>query len=100
MQNPSATALNPRIGYLPRVRRTVYGLTSTQTGEWYLGVESHQREYSPDPIAALKKHMLWLTPEVAAARLRATATSTKTVALLKVSCIEVELSPDGWEVAK
>lgn len=100
MSNPSATASKAPTVYLPRVRRTVYGLTNTKTGEWYLGVEYHQRIFTPDPIVALKRNMLWLTSEVAAARLRATATNTKTLNLLQVSRVELELAPDGWEVVK
>lgn len=98
MQAPSAPILNLATGFRPRVRRTVYGLTDPKTGHWYLGTEDRRRKYSTDPIVALKHYMLWLTYEVAAARLRAASTTAGRRAFLTVTRVELELGPGGWEV--
>jgi hypothetical protein len=100
MPTTSAPILKIATGFRPRVRRTVYGLTDPKTGLWYLGIEDRRREFTSDPIIALKRCMLWLTPEVAAARLRTVSTELRTRPFLEVTRVEVEPSPSGWEVVK
>lgn len=91
MSSPSSRPATP--SPLPRPTRTAYGLTDKR-GWFLLELARDFDEYTPDPVAALRHNMLWLSQEVAVRRLRDLAASRKGLELT-VARVELEMAEDG-----